>query len=156
MHLKRRGLSAARNSALAVTAGEVIAFLADKDPAKRDKLVDRLVESTDYAFFFANKWADILRVKRRNQPDRAYGTFAFHTWIREAVAVDKPYDEFVRELLTAVRTLDSGQETLRDAGGPVTRIQMGPKWMVPPIVAVCSSRRIHSTLSSTTPIVPRS
>src|SRR5439155_26182299 len=52
--------------------------------------------------FFANKWADILRVKRRNQQNRAYGTFAFHTWIREAVGNDKPYDEFVRDILVAI------------------------------------------------------
>ena len=77
-------------------------FVADKDANKREKLVDKLLESTEYAYFFANKWADILRVKRRNQPDRAYGTFAFHTWIREAVAADKPYDEFVRDIVCAI------------------------------------------------------
>ena len=83
-------------------AAAVTAFAADKDPAKRDKLVDRLVETPEYAYFFANKWADVLRVKRRNQPNRAYGTFAFHTWIREAVAADKPYDAFVRDIVCAV------------------------------------------------------
>ncbi len=81
---------------------EILAFVADKDPAKRDKLVDRLVDTPEYSYFFANKWADVLRVKRRNQAARAYGTFAFHTWIREAVADDKPYDEFVREILCAI------------------------------------------------------
>jgi hypothetical protein len=81
---------------------DVRTFVADKDPAKRDKLVDRLLETPEYSYFFANKWADVLRVKRRNQQNRAYGTFAFHTWIREAVASDKPYDEFVREIVCAV------------------------------------------------------
>lgn len=83
-------------------AAEVVAFIADKDPAKRDKLVDKLLETPEYAYYFANKWADILRVKRRGQPDRAYGTFAFHTWIRESIAADKPYDDFVREIVCAV------------------------------------------------------
>ncbi|KAJ8135211.1 hypothetical protein OY671_011576, partial [Metschnikowia pulcherrima] len=78
------------------------AFAADKDPAKRDKSVDKLVDSPDYSYYFANKWADISRVKRRNQPTRAYGTFAFHTWIRDSIAADKPYDEFVREIICAV------------------------------------------------------
>ena len=41
------------------------AFLADKDAAKRDKLVDRLLETPEYSYYFANKWADVLRVKRR-------------------------------------------------------------------------------------------
>lgn len=83
------------------TPKQVTEFLADKDAAKRDKLIDRLVDSTEYSYLFANKWADILRVKRRNQADRAAGTFAFHAWIRESIAKDKPYDQFVREILAA-------------------------------------------------------
>ena len=49
-----------------------------------------------------------------NQPDRAHGTFAFHAWIREAIAADKPYDEFVREILAAI-----GDETKSPADGVV-------------------------------------
>ncbi len=78
------------------------AFAADPDPAKRDKLIDTLVDSPEHSFFFANKWADILRVKRGNQITRAYGTFVFHDWIRQAIASDMPYDEFAREILGAV------------------------------------------------------
>jgi hypothetical protein len=77
------------------------AFVADSDPQKRDKLVDRLLDSPEYSYYFANKWADILRVKRRGQPNRARGTFAFHDWIRAAVAADKPYDQFARAILGA-------------------------------------------------------
>ncbi|HMF16393.1 MAG TPA: DUF1549 domain-containing protein, partial [Gemmataceae bacterium] len=83
------------------TPAKVRAFLANTDPNKRDKLIDELVDSTEYSYLFANKWADILRVKRRGQADRAPGTFAFHNWIREAVASDKPYDRFAREILAA-------------------------------------------------------
>jgi len=83
------------------TPKQVSDFVADKDEKKRDKLVDRLLESPEYAYFFAAKWADILRVKRRNQAERAKGTFAFHNWIRRSVARDKPYDEFVRDILGA-------------------------------------------------------
>src|SRR5262249_35233550 len=67
-----------------------------------DKIVDQLLDSAEYSYFFANKWADILRVKRRGDAGRAKGTFAFHNWIRQAVADDKPYDEFAREILGAV------------------------------------------------------
>lgn len=83
------------------TPAQVNAFVANKDPKKRDQLVDALLETADYSYHFANKWADILRVKRRNQPDRAQGTFGFHSWIREAVAADRPYDEFARSILAA-------------------------------------------------------
>jgi hypothetical protein len=83
------------------TPAEVLAFVADKDLHKRDKLVDRLLDSDEYSYYFANKWADVLRVKRRGQPDRARGTFAFHNWIYNAIAHDKPYDEFARAILGA-------------------------------------------------------
>jgi hypothetical protein len=83
------------------TPKQVTEFLADNDAKKRDKLIDRLLETPEYTYLFANKWADILRVKRRGQPDRAPGTFAFHGWIRDSIARDKPYDVFVREILAA-------------------------------------------------------
>src|SRR5262249_54591576 len=79
----------------------VKAFLADQSKDKRDRVIDQLLETNEYSYLFANKWADVLRVKRRNQPDRAAGTFAFHNWIRESIARDKPYDLFVREILAA-------------------------------------------------------
>ncbi|MCI0699962.1 MAG: DUF1549 and DUF1553 domain-containing protein, partial [Planctomycetia bacterium] len=80
---------------------EVLAFVADKDPAKRDKLVDKLLDTPEYAYYFANKWADILRVKRRQEPGRAQGTFAFHEWIREQIGNDTPYNDFVRGIIAA-------------------------------------------------------
>jgi hypothetical protein len=91
------------------TPTQVKNFLADQDAKKRDKLIDTLVDSPEYGFYFANKWADILRVKRGRDGDtrsRAQGTFAFHNWIKEAVQSDKPYDEFVRDILSA-----TGSET---------------------------------------------
>jgi hypothetical protein len=83
------------------TPDQVTKFINDTDPKKRDKLIDRLLETEEYSYFFANKWADVLRVKRRQQINRAKGTFAFHNWIREAIAADKPYDEFARDILGA-------------------------------------------------------
>jgi hypothetical protein len=83
------------------TPTAVRAFLANSDPAKRDKLVDSLLDTPEYTYLFANKWADILRVKRRGEPGRAQGTFGFHNWIREAIAKDMPYDQFVRAILSA-------------------------------------------------------
>jgi hypothetical protein len=88
------------------TPKQVKDFVADTDAKKRDKLIDRLVETPEYAFYFANKWADILRVKRKGLPTMAEGTFGFHDWIRDAMSRDMPYDEFARAILTA-----TGDET---------------------------------------------
>src|SRR5207247_1486534 len=71
------------------TPAKIKEFVADRDPKKRDKLVDALLEMPEYSYFFANKWADILRVKRGQNPARAFGTFAFHSWIRDSIAQDK-------------------------------------------------------------------
>ncbi len=88
------------------TPEEVSAFLADKDPQKRAKLIDRLLDRPEYAYYFANKWADILKVKRNGIPQRAPGTYAFHAWIMQAMAADLPYDQFLRAVIAA-----TGDET---------------------------------------------
>jgi hypothetical protein len=83
------------------TPKQVTEFVADTTADKRDRLIDTLLESPEYSYYFANKWADVLRVKRRGEQNRAQGTFAFHGWIRDAVAADMPYSEFVRNILGA-------------------------------------------------------
>ncbi len=50
------------------------------------------------------------------------------------------------QLVKLVRRLDTGQETIRDAGGRITRIQFGPKWLFPPIVAVMSPNAMRDVL----------
>jgi len=53
----------------------------------------------------------------------------------------------LRQLVKLVRRLDTGQEVIRDAGGPITRIAFGPKWLFPPIVAVMSPNAMRDVLS---------
>ncbi len=80
---------------------EVKAFIADSDPKKREKLVDRLLDRPEYASFFAVKWADILRNKRENNVMHQRGTYTFYDWIRGSLARNVPYDQFVRAILAA-------------------------------------------------------
>ena len=82
------------------TQAEAEAFLVDQSADKRAKRIDHLLNSTDYADFFANKWGAILRNKRRKEEDKV-ATFGFHDWIRESLHQNKPYDQFVRDVLTA-------------------------------------------------------
>ncbi|HZC09759.1 MAG TPA: cytochrome P450 [Mycobacterium sp.] len=51
--------------------------------------------------------------------------------------------------LAAARQFDSGLELLRDAGGPVTRNVLGPRWMMPPLVFVSSPQGAHDVLART-------
>jgi cytochrome P450 len=53
----------------------------------------------------------------------------------------------LRQLLDAVRVFNTGGEVISAAGGPVTRIQLGPKWLVPALVLVTSPRGIGDLLA---------
>jgi len=79
---------------------EVAAFLADTDPNKRDALVDKLVDTPAYADYFTNKWNMVLRNRKRGN-DLTSTTYGFHRWIWNSMYENKPYDQFVREILTA-------------------------------------------------------
>ncbi|MFQ5733431.1 MAG: DUF1553 domain-containing protein [Planctomycetaceae bacterium] len=78
---------------------ETLAFHADNDPKKRDKLIDKLVDSEDFAAFWTMKWSDILRSNSKKL--NAVGVHKFRQWIYDGVKQDKPLDQFARELLTA-------------------------------------------------------
>ena len=80
---------------------EVAAFETDADPEKRAKWVDRLVDLPESADFFAMKWSAILKNKRTLGDLSKPGTFAFHGWIRQAMAENRPYDRFVAEIVAA-------------------------------------------------------
>lgn len=79
---------------------ETNSFLADTDSNKRARKIDELLASNAYADYFAGKWAAILRNKRKSSV-QARGSFAFHSWIREALKNNRPYNEFVRNFVSA-------------------------------------------------------
>ena len=85
-------------------AVEAEKFLADKDPEKREKLIDDLLGRPAYASYFSLKWGDILRNRQKGMVGVGGGatrTVALHDWIRDSLKTNKPYDQFVREILTA-------------------------------------------------------
>src|SRR5262245_1121316 len=81
------------------TPDETRAFLADTSPDKRAKLIDRLLERPEYADWWASKWADLLRPNPYRVGMKA--VYNLDAWLRESFRENKPYDQFVRELLTA-------------------------------------------------------
>jgi hypothetical protein len=86
------------------TEAETTAFLASTAADKREVLVDELLRSPEYADFFAGKWAAILKNRRDDTGDLPVN-FAFHAWVRDSLLANKPYDQFVRELLAATGTV---------------------------------------------------
>lgn len=82
------------------TYEEAVAFEKDSDPLKRDSLISRLLDSEEYANYFALKWGAILRNKVEQNVSRS-GNFLFHSWIRDSLRKNVPYDVLVRQILTA-------------------------------------------------------
>lgn len=89
------------------TVEEVRAFLADADPLKREKLVDRLLTRSEFVDYWAYQWSDLLLVTgSRLRPDAVK---SYYQWIRQRVAENVPWDQFVRQVLTAQgSTLENG------------------------------------------------
>lgn len=84
------------------TADEARAFLADTDPKKRSKLIDRLFEREEYSDFWALKWSDLLRIIGE-MPVNVWpnAVQAYQRWLKDEVARNTPYDEFAWKLLTS-------------------------------------------------------
>jgi hypothetical protein len=78
---------------------EVEDFLADPDPGKRVRLVDRLLARPEYVDFWTLKWGDLLRID--SDKLGAQGMLAFNLWLRESFGSNKPIDRMVEELITA-------------------------------------------------------
>ncbi len=66
---------------------------------RRAECVDRLLARPEWADYWANKWADLLRPN----PDRVgvKSVYVLDQWLREAFRSGKSYDQFVREIVTA-------------------------------------------------------
>ncbi len=84
------------------TAKEARDFIQSQGPNKRRALIDYLMERDEFADYWAMKWGDVLRIKAEFPvnlwPNAAQ---AYHRWVRASIAENKPYDQFVREMLTA-------------------------------------------------------
>ena len=85
------------------TPQEITDFLADTRSDKRSRLIDRLLDRPEYASYFALKWADILQNRGAgySTSKQRAGTTLFHGWIRDSLAANQPYDQFVSEIITA-------------------------------------------------------
>lgn len=81
------------------TAGQARTYVESKDAAKRDKLIDQLLDSPGYGDYFGNKWAMVLR--NRRVPQRLAVSYRFHDFIRRSLQDNVPYDQFVRSVLAA-------------------------------------------------------
>ena len=83
------------------TSAAARAFLQDPQPSavKREALIERLLQSPEFDDHWTYRFADLLQVNSKFLGPK--GVQAFRGWIHDSIALNKPYDRMVRELLTA-------------------------------------------------------
>lgn len=98
---------------------EIKSFLDDKDPEKRKKMIDTLLESGDYVSHFYNYFADIFRLRNRLADNVNVSGDPYIHYIKESIEKNKPYNVMVHEMLTAEGKIWNNPATgylLRDSG----------------------------------------
>jgi hypothetical protein len=75
-------------------------FVADRDPEKRDKLIDTLLDSPQFVDFWTYRFADLFRVNHSSL-QKLKRTYQYLEWMRLSIAENKPYDQIARERIAA-------------------------------------------------------
>jgi hypothetical protein len=90
------------------TPDEVRQFLADPSPGKRARLIDAVLARPGFVDYWTQQLADLLQNRKERDHDvrGTKGVRAFHEWIREQVAANRPWDEVARAVLTATGPAD--------------------------------------------------
>lgn len=105
------------------TARETRSFLRSTSPSKRERLIDRLLNTNGYASHMFNYWADVLRIVDKSS-NNTY-TRPFGEWLKQSLRDNKPYDKLVNEMLAADGRIFENPAvgyTLRDPDMPLDHL----------------------------------
>lgn len=98
------------------SAEDIRAFVANTDPQKRARAIDVVLDRPEYVDYWAYKWGDLLRCSRDQLGEK--GMWAFHNWLRGCFRENKPMDQFVGEMITAVGSpFQNGPANFYKVGG---------------------------------------
>lgn len=80
------------------TPEKIRAFVADKNPEKRDKLIDSLVGSDEFVNQWAWFWGDLFRTGSPN----------YHAWTKQWLKADRPYNDVFYDIVTVTSKYPAG------------------------------------------------
>ncbi|MES2438379.1 MAG: PSD1 and planctomycete cytochrome C domain-containing protein [Verrucomicrobiota bacterium] len=86
------------------TVAEREKFLADTRKERRDVLVDELLGRKEFTEMWVMKWAELLQIRTFNKDGQQVSYKAalnYYQWLRERIAGNTPFNELVKELLSA-------------------------------------------------------
>lgn len=121
------------------TPEQITAFVADTRPDKRETLVRELLNrNTDYAQHWLTFWNDALRNDYTGTGYITGGRSDITNWLYTSLKTNKPYDQFVRELISPTKqsagfirgiqwrgTINSSQRTEMQAAQNVSQVLLG-------------------------------
>lgn len=81
------------------TIEEFNTFVADKDPKKREKLVDQLLNRKEFVEMWVMKWSELLQIRTVNNRISYKSALLYYNWLQERIASNVPLDKMVQELL---------------------------------------------------------
>ena len=95
------------------TVVELDRFLADDRDLRRENLVDRLLDDSEYKAEFASHWSTVwsnllIGQTGGNENRSMVSREGMKKYLRDAFAHNKPYDQLVRELITATGSAKPG------------------------------------------------
>lgn len=81
------------------SAAETKKFLDSKDPQRRAKLVDELLDRPEYSDLWTLKWADVFRSTRKTI--QLKGTHVFQKWLHNHIDQNTPLNVVIHDVITA-------------------------------------------------------
>ncbi len=120
------------------TIEEYNRFIADTDPAKREKLVDELLQRKEFVEIWVMKWAELLQVRTTQQIDYK-PMLRYYNWLQERIANNVPINEMVQELL------GSTGGTFENAATNYYQNESDPKKIAENVAQVFMGMRIQCT-----------
>jgi 1,2-phenylacetyl-CoA epoxidase PaaB subunit len=86
------------------TPEQTHAFVADKNPKKREKLVDVLLKRPEFVDIWVMKFSELLQIRSDNNANRGISykaTVLYHDWLKKKLTANEPMDKIVAELLSS-------------------------------------------------------
>ena len=83
------------------TAEELAKYNGDKEPGRRERLIDELLDRREFAELWVMKLGELLEIRSRDNQVYPKAAFVYYEWLRDQMLADVPLDEIVSNLLTA-------------------------------------------------------
>ena len=120
-----------KTSGTVPTAQQVRDFLNDKSPDKRANAIEAALNSDQFVSYWTQRWSDILMVNSATIGSR--GAYTFYRWLRQQGQQNRPYDEWVFDIIVATGNTGQvgpanffrGQRTPEDATKAISQAFLG-------------------------------